>query len=282
MTVAQDIEHDDPSTYKEAVSSLEAACWVKAMTDMESLHKNHTCDLVLPPKGCKIVGCKWVFKLKDSSLEVDAPRYKARLVAKGFSETEGIDYHVVFSPVVKHTSIRDLLALVALFYLEIEKMDVNTTFLHGELEKKIFMSQPEGFVIEGKENHVCLLKKSLYGLNKSLRQWYHRFDSYVSSHRFERSPYDACVFQQTHAGGTRMYMLLYVVDILIDRKSHSVFEETKAMLKSEFEMKDLGAARRLLGMNICRDRSQGRLWLSQSRYIEKCRRFDPGGPWTDE
>jgi hypothetical protein len=77
-------------------------------------------------------------------------------------------------------------------------------------------------------------------------------------------------------------MLLYVVDILIDRKSRSVFEETKAMLKSEFEMKDLGAARRLLGMNICRDRSQGRLWLSQSRYIEKCRRFDPGGPWTDE
>jgi hypothetical protein len=56
------------------------------------------------------------------------------------------------------------------------------------------MSQPEGFVVEGKENHVCLLKKSLYGLKQSLRQWYHRFDSYVSSHGFERSPYDACAF----------------------------------------------------------------------------------------
>jgi hypothetical protein len=56
------------------------------------------------------------------------------------------------------------------------------------------MSQLEGFVVEGKENHVCLLKKSLYGLKQSLRQWYHRFDSYVSSHGFERSPYDASAF----------------------------------------------------------------------------------------
>ena len=56
------------------------------------------------------------------------------------------------------------------------------------------MAQPERFVVEGKENHVCLLKKSLYGLKQSPRQWYHRFDSYVTSHAFERSSYDACVF----------------------------------------------------------------------------------------
>jgi hypothetical protein len=95
---------------------------------------------------------------------------------------------------VKHTSIRTLLALVALFDLELEKMDVKTTFLRGELEEKIFMSQSEAFVVEGKENHVCFLKKSLYGFKQSPRQWYHRFDSYVSSHGFERSPYDAYVF----------------------------------------------------------------------------------------
>jgi hypothetical protein len=89
------------------------------------LHKNHTWDLVLPPKGRK---------------GVDAPRYKARLVAKGFSQKEGIDYHDVFAPVVKYTSIRALLALVALFDLELEKMDVKTLFLQGELEEKIFVT----------------------------------------------------------------------------------------------------------------------------------------------
>lgn len=141
LTVVQDIEHDEPSTYREAVSSPEAASWVQTMREeMESLHKNHNWDLVLPPKGCKIIGCKWVFKLKDSSPGVDAPRYKARLVAKGFSPKEGIDYHEVFSPVVKHTFVRALLALVALYDLELEQMDVKTTFLHGELEEKIFMA----------------------------------------------------------------------------------------------------------------------------------------------
>lgn len=117
-------------------------------------------------------------------------------------------------------------------------------------------------MVEGKENHVCLLKKSLYGLKQSPRQWYHHFDSYVSSHGFERSPYDACVFQQVVVDGSRVYMLLYVDDILIAGKSRSAIDETNAMLKSEFEMKDLGAARRFLGMDIFHDRSQGRLWLS--------------------
>jgi hypothetical protein len=236
--------------------------------EMESLYKNDTWDLVLPPKGRKIVGCKWVFKLKDASLD-DAPRYKARLVAKGFSQKEGIDYHEVFSPVVKHISIRALLVLVALFDLELEQMDVKTTFLHGELEEKIYMSQPKGYVVEGKENHVCLLKKSLYGLKKCPRQLYYHFNSYVTSWGFERSSSDACVFQQVLADGSRVFMLLYVDDILIVGKSKSAVDETKVMLKSEFEMKDLGATKRLLGMDIRCDKSKGKLWLSNSQYIEK-------------
>ena len=87
------------------------------------------------------------------------------MVAKGYSQTEGVDFNEVFSPVVKHTSIRVLLlGIVAWFDLELEQLDVKTAFLHGELEEQIFMHQPEGFVIEDKEDHVCRLKKSLYGL----------------------------------------------------------------------------------------------------------------------
>ena len=69
-----------------------------------------------------------------------------------------------FSPAVKHTSIRMLLAIVAQFDLELEQIDVKTAFLHGELEEKIYIKQPEVYIQEGKENKVCLLKKSLYGL----------------------------------------------------------------------------------------------------------------------
>jgi len=74
-----------------------------------------------------------------------------------------------FSPIVKHTSIRMLLVIVAQFDLELEQMDVKTAFLHGELEEKIYIKQPEGYIVENKENKVSLLKKSLYGLKQSHR-----------------------------------------------------------------------------------------------------------------
>ena len=91
-------------------------------------------------------------------------KYKARLVAKGYSQVEGIDFGEIFSPVAKLTSIGFLLSIAAAFDLEVEQMDVKTAFLHGDLEEEIYMKQPEGFVVKGKKELVCKLKKSLYGL----------------------------------------------------------------------------------------------------------------------
>ena len=114
--------------------------WIVAMNEeLESLYKNHTWELVKPLKEQKVIGCKWVFKKKEGSPRVEAARYKARLVAKGFNQREEIDFNEVFSLVVKHSSIRVLLAMVALFDLELEQLDVKTAFLHGELEEKIYM-----------------------------------------------------------------------------------------------------------------------------------------------
>lgn len=81
-----------------------------------------------------------------------------------------MDFNEVFSPVVKHNSIRLLLDVTACFDLELDQMDVRTAFLHGNLDKEIFMAQPKGFIEEGAEYMVCLLRKSLYGLKQSLRQ----------------------------------------------------------------------------------------------------------------
>ena len=107
---------------------------------MESLDRNQTWTLVNLPKDSKALGCRWVFRKKDDE------QYKSRLVAKGYALKEGIDYNEIFSPIVKHTSIQLLLAIVAQFDLELEQMDVKTTCLHGELEERIYMKQLENYI----------------------------------------------------------------------------------------------------------------------------------------
>jgi hypothetical protein len=96
--------------------------------------------------------------------------FKARLVAKDFTQREGIDYNETFSPVSCKDSFRIIMALVVHYDLELHQMDVKTAFLNGDLEKNVYTTQPKGFVVEGKENMGCRLKKSNYGLKQASRQ----------------------------------------------------------------------------------------------------------------
>jgi hypothetical protein len=130
------------------------------------------------------------------------------------------------------------------------------------------MDQLEGFIVTGKENFVCKLKKSLYGLKQSPRQWYKKFDSFMIANGFKRSLYDSYVYIK-FVDGSPIYLLLYVDDILIAAKSKIDIANLKAQLSSEFEMKDLGAAKTILGMEITRDMKSGLLFLSQHGYIQK-------------
>uniref|UniRef100_A0ACD5WKD8 Uncharacterized protein n=1 Tax=Avena sativa TaxID=4498 RepID=A0ACD5WKD8_AVESA len=279
LSCAEQVENDsEPATYNEAIASVDREKWVSAMQEeMQSLEKNGTWDVVRLPKQKKAVRCKWIFKKKEGLSPKEPSRYKARLVAKGFSQIPGIDYNDVFSPVVKHSSIRTFFSIVAMRDLELEQLDVKTAFLHGELDEEIYMDQPEGFIVPGKEDFVCKLKKYLYGLKQSPRQWYKRFDSFMISHGFERSKYDSCVYIK-FVDGSPIYLLLYVDDMLIAAKGMKEITTLKAHLSSEFEMKDLGAAKKILGMEITRDRKSGLLFLSQQSYIKKVlHRFNMDG-----
>jgi hypothetical protein len=127
---------------------------------MESIITNEPWEICDLPVGCKPVGCKWVFKIKmkpDGTVD----KYKARLVVKGFTQKEGGDYFDTYSPVARVTTIRVLVALAVCNDLLIHQMDVNTTFLHVELDEEIYMKQLDGFVTPGQENKMCRLKKVL-------------------------------------------------------------------------------------------------------------------------
>lgn len=193
-------------------------------------------------------------------------RYKTRLVAKGFTQTEGIDYEEIVSPVVRHSSIRILMSLTVAYDLELQQLDVKTVFLHGDLNETIYMQQQVGFISRGSENKVCLLNKSLYGLKQSPRQWYLKFDSFITSCGFLRSKLDHCVYYKLHEKKPPVYLLLYVDDMLLASKDLQEIENLKMQLKRRFDMKDLGEARRILGIDISRDRQMGHLILSQEKY----------------
>ncbi|KAL6125005.1 hypothetical protein ACLB2K_077513 [Fragaria x ananassa] len=110
-------------------------------SEMESLLKNGIYELVKLPKGRKALKNKWVFKLKRDENE-KLTKYKARLVVKIFSRKEGISFDEIFLPVVKMISIRVILGMAVSMDHEVEQIDVKTAFLHGDLEKEIYMEQP--------------------------------------------------------------------------------------------------------------------------------------------
>ncbi|KAH9782974.1 hypothetical protein KPL71_009140 [Citrus sinensis] len=167
--------------------------------EIEALHKNKTWELVSLPRGRKAIGNKWVYKIKrDSNDQVE--RYRARLVVKGYAQKEGIDFNEIFSPVVRLTTVRVVLAIL-------------------------------------NSDHCAYYK------------------------RFEDNDF--------------IILLLYVDDMLVAGPNKDRIQELKAQLAREFEMKDLGPANKILGMQIHRDRNNRKIWLLQKNYLKKIlRRFN--------
>ena len=259
---------DDPVSYSQAMAGSESNLWLDAMkVEMHSMYVNKVWKLVDLPEGIKPVGCKWIYKKKrgpDGNVET----FKARLVAKGYTQKEGIDYEETFSPVAMLKSIRILLSIAAALDYEIWQMDVKTAFLNGNLDERIYMAQPDGFVEGGQETKVCELLKSIYGLKQASRSWNIRFDETVKSFGFEQSIDEPCVYKLIHEGKV-VFLVLYVDDILLIGNDVGKLSEVKIWLAKQFDMKDLGEAAYILGIQIFRDRRNRTLSLSQASYIDK-------------
>ena len=237
---------------------------------MDSLLEHDTWSLTKPPPGRKIIGSKWVFKIKHNE-NGEAERYKCQLVVQGYTQAQGIDYHETFAPVARFGSIRTLLATAAQRHMHVHQMDVHTAFLNGKLDEDIYMCQPEGFVVKGKEDMVCHLHRLLYGLKQSPRCWNKELSCHLFQSGFQQSKADPCVFFQWKDGHLNI-VSIYVDDLILVVDLMKDLQKTKAELSARFIMKDLGQLRYCLGI-VC-EMSDGHICINQRPYIDNLvRRF---------
>jgi hypothetical protein len=139
-------EGGEPLNFAQAVSDPR---WVSTMTsELKSLLKNHTWDLVPLPPSTRPISAQWIFKRKPGH-DGQPDILKAQVVAWGFEQHHGVDFQETFAPTVRWESIRFATALAAHHGWPIYHMDVVTAFLNGTLHEDVYMSQPPGCIQPG-------------------------------------------------------------------------------------------------------------------------------------
>ncbi|KAJ0431247.1 putative RNA-directed DNA polymerase [Helianthus annuus] len=249
----------EPASYNEASKDPR---WVEAMNkEMEALFRNNTWTLVDLPSGRKPIGCKWVYKVKyKSSGEVE--RFKARLVAKGFNQREGLDFGETFSPVVKMVTVRCVIALAVQNNWPMFQLDINNAFLYGTINEDVYMCLPEGYY-SSDETRVCKLVKSLYGLKQAPRKWNERLNGVLIDYGFVQSKCDHSMYVLSK-NKVFVVLLVYMDDIVVTGNSIDEVSKIKAILNSNFQIKDLGKLKYFLGIEVLYNKSG--ICLNQRKY----------------
>jgi hypothetical protein len=200
----------------------EAECdhhWrIVMIEEMSSIEENKAWVLVDPPANCRPIGLKWVFKEKHDNIV----KHQERLVAKGYVPREGVDFEEVFAPVAQMESVWLLMAMAAIKDWEIHHMDVKSTFLNGELTEEVFMQQPPGFVVAGKEHKVLRLHKALYDVRQVPWAWNIRLDESLTMLGFTKFASEHALYTKRAACGT-IIVSVYVDDLVItDEKKEDI------------------------------------------------------------
>jgi Reverse transcriptase (RNA-dependent DNA polymerase) len=253
----------DPESFEEAVTREE---WMGAMKEeINSIEKNKTWSLVEMPRGKNIIGVKWIFRTKVGS-DGEIIKYKASLVAKGYKQQQGIDYEETFSPVARFETIRIVLAVAAKLGVPVYQFDVKSAFLNGEIAEEVFVEQPQGFKVEGKEEWVYKLHKALYGLKQAPRAWYSRIDSFFIDAGFRRCKSEPNLYVKSSQDSGTMLVCLYVDDMIYLGTNSEMVEDFRNKMQKEFEMTDLGLLKFFLGLEVAQEGNG--IFLSQQKYAK--------------
>ena len=251
-----------PRIIKEAWATPEAAQWnAAAEREIARLKDRQVYNLV--PRsailaGRKRINSKWVFKRKaDGS-------FKARVVTQGWNQAPGLDSCSIYAPVCMIQSVRIICCIAVHFGLILHQMDVSTSFLYADIQELVFVEQPPGFEVKDKDGGELVMQqeKSLYELAQSHGNWFNTIDSALVEIGFVPHQSDTCVYLYDH-DGVRIYLTLYVDDLLVASNNSDAMAMVKDKLKQRFKMTDMGAVSLVWGMEIKRDLERGNLTISQ-------------------
>jgi hypothetical protein len=263
----------DPLTHAQAMASADAERWREAeRAEQKSLEDMKVYRFVNKvPADAKLLDSKPVYKRKRDS-DGNVVRFKNRMVVRGFLQRESIDYDATFAPTLSYVTIRLMLAKVAVEDLELKTMDVETAFLHADLDRKLYMKIPPSFTNVPAGAVALQLDKSLYGLHQAGKLWNAMLTRALISIGFEAGKNgDMCSFTLRSRSSHSVILGVFVDDIIYSysKIDESEVEEIKNKLKSQFKIKDLGDATSILGMRIKRDRAARTLELDQEQYIKQ-------------
>ncbi|KAI3717774.1 hypothetical protein L1987_69595 [Smallanthus sonchifolius] len=252
----------EPKNVKEALTDN---CWIEAMQDeLSQFQKLHAWNLVELPKGFQPIGTRWVFKCKTDDRHVFV-KNKARLVVHGFYQQEGLDYTEVYAPVARIEAIRLFLAYATYVGFKVYQLDVKSAFLYGKVHEEVYVTQPPGFEDPHNINKVYKLDKALYGLHQAPRAWYETLSKHLLSNGFDRGQIDSTLFIRK-AGGDILLVQVYVDDIIFGSTNEGMCREFEQVMKSKFEMSNMGELSFFLGLQVSQ-REDG-IYLHQTKYVQ--------------
>lgn len=267
------LEECVPKSFTEIAGNPHADKWRKAVaTELSAMMENGVFKPILRTKNMRLVDSKWLFTIKYD--RDGNPYAKARLVARGFRDDTAYCIYETYSPVVNWWLIRWAIALANKHGFKLTKYDVSTAFLNADLQNVVYLCVPEGMTAENHET-ALELKKSIYGLRPSSKNWYNLVNETALTLGFRRSHADRCLYHQTLADGTVAILLVYVDDMLLVTGSDTLIEQTTSALQQRFQITIDEDPKFFVGFEIQRNWNEKTIQLTQKKYVERMlRRFN--------
>ena len=258
---------DNPS-YDQAMSGVHAADYYKAAElELKTLQQDLGCwEIVRRTNNMHILPSTWAFKCKrypDGRIK----KFKARFCARGDRQLEGVDYFETWSPVVQWRTVRLMMIISSMLGLKSAQADITAAFVHADIEEDVFIHQPRGFKVDMNNGfeYVLKLKKSLYGLRQSPRNFFGYLSDHLQKHGLKPSNCEPCLFI-----GKDVIVIVYVDDLLLYSTTDKAIDDLIAKLKQDkIWIRKEASTEGFLGVDISARKPDGSFTLTQTGLITR-------------